>query len=96
MQAPYKVPMVLSHPSCITAGQDYTTLTPTFGDVEPRTLSMVALPYNVRYIVTMEETERCLGRPKWNSCPEQGLLADLWCRVCQEKWCWVCDEVHTA
>jgi hypothetical protein len=26
----------------------------------------------------------CQGRPKWNSCAEQGLAPHLWCRVCQE------------
>lgn len=49
--------MVVSRFTRITAGQVYTSLTPTFGDVVARTLSKVALPYNVRYIVTMEKTE---------------------------------------
>lgn len=43
--------------SCNAAGQDYTTLTRTFRHVDARTLSKVALPYIVRYIVTMEYTE---------------------------------------
>lgn len=38
----------------IVAGQNYATLTPTFDPVEPRTLSKVAPPYKVVYIVTME------------------------------------------
>lgn len=42
---------------CNAAGQNYTPLTRTFGAVVPRTLSKVALPYIVRYIVTMENIE---------------------------------------
>lgn len=40
--------------SCIVAGQDYTSLTPTFDPQVTRTLSKVAPPCNVVYIVTME------------------------------------------
>jgi hypothetical protein len=49
--------MVVSRFTRNGAGQVYTSLTPTFGDVVVRTLSKVALPYNVRYIVTMEYTK---------------------------------------